>query len=66
METTWPRVSLKGSTPRWYTFSLVAADGSVGGRGRVVANSPASASRFATMFLAGTSTVRLDEEAGDE
>jgi len=65
MEITCSPESLKRSTPRWYAFSLVAADGSIGGGGRVYANSPGSATRFAEMFLAGTSSVLLDGEARD-
>lgn len=52
--------------PRWYSLCLVAADGSVRGHRCIGANSTASASCFATMFLAGTSTVRLDEAVSDE
>lgn len=48
--------------PRWFTFVLVSADGSVGGRGRVVASSPEAAVRFASLSLAGASTVRLEDE----
>ncbi|GHF14695.1 hypothetical protein [Pseudolysinimonas yzui] len=44
---------------RWYTFDLVSAEGEIGGWGRAFAPSPAAAHRFATSFLAGTSSVRL-------
>lgn len=62
--------------PQWYIFSLLAEDGSVCGRGRIVATSHNSAERSAHLLLAGRTTVRveglLDEarcaptEAGEE